>query len=123
MDIAPLWWVTLLLSISTLASVYISVILAKNLAIERYRRRQMSSSYGKMTEQFLPLAAAYPWDARYFRFLGSPIDGVQFNDDQIVLVEFKSGRSKLSERQRNVRKLVQDGKVTFREIRIDVLQA
>ena len=30
------------------------------------------------------------------RFLGAPIDGVQFEDDRVILVEFKSGRSRLS---------------------------
>ena len=54
-----------------------------------------------------------------FRFLGAPIDGVQFEDDRIVLVEFKSGQSRLSSRQRRIRDLVREGRVEFREVRVD----
>ena len=60
----------------------------------------------------------YPFDPKHFRFLGSPIDGVQFEEDKIVLVEFKSAGSKLSTRQRRIRDLVNEGHVEFQEIRI-----
>ncbi len=53
------------------------------------------------------------------RFLGAPIDGVQFEDDRVVLVEFKSGPSRLSDRQLRIRELVRSGKVEFREVRVD----
>ena len=65
------------------------------------------------------LSESYPWDPRNFRFLGAPIDGVQFEDDMVVLVEFKSGRSRLSDRQLRIRDLVQNGRVEFREVRVD----
>ncbi len=72
-----------------------------------------------MTEQFLPLIDSYPWDSSNFRFLGTPVDGVQFEDDKVILVEFKSGRSKLSRRQRGLRDLVHHGKVEFKELRVE----
>ena len=71
-----------------------------------------------MTEQWLPLVEPYPWDPQNFRFLGSPIDGVQFEEDEVVLVEFKSGNSRLSARQVLIRDLVDEGKVSFREVRV-----
>ena len=37
----------------------------------------------------------------------------------VVLVEFKSGRSRLSDRQLRIRELVQSGRVEFREVRVD----
>ena len=73
---------------------------------------------GFMTEQWLPLVKPYPWDPQNFRFLGSPIDGVQFEEDQVVLVEFKSGNSRLSQRQTQIKNLVDAGKVSFREVRV-----
>ena len=97
LEIPMVWWVVVGLIAGTTVSVYLSVVLATALVKERHRRRQLSARYGLMTEQFLPLAATYPWNARHFRFLGSPIDGIQFNEDQIILVEFKSGQSQLSE--------------------------
>lgn len=86
---------------------------------ERFRNRSLSTRYGKLTEQFLPLVDSYPWNPSYFRFLGSPIDGVQFEDDKVILVEFKSGKSKLSKNQRLIRDLVDAGHVEFKVVRLD----
>jgi predicted Holliday junction resolvase-like endonuclease len=71
-----------------------------------------------MTEQFMPFMKDYPYDAQNFRFLGTPIDGVQFNDDGIVFVEFKSGDSRLSAKQKAIKDLVLNKKVEFREVRM-----
>tara|TARA_B100001013_G_C24362975_1_gene345057 strand:- start:299 stop:538 length:240 start_codon:yes stop_codon:yes gene_type:complete len=79
----------------------------------------LSTRYGKLTEQFLPLVDSYPWNPSYFRFLGSPIDGVQFEDDKVIFVEFKSGKSKLSKNQRLIRDLVDAGHVEFKVVRLD----
>jgi predicted Holliday junction resolvase-like endonuclease len=83
------------------------------------KKQSLSTKYGKMTEQFMPFLETYPYDYHNFRFLGTPIDGVQFNDDDIVFVEFKAANSKLTERQRLVRDLVAARKVKFQEIRIN----
>jgi len=83
------------------------------------KKQSLSTKYGKMTEQFMPFLETYPYDYHNFRFLGTPIDGVQFNDDDIVFVEFKTAKSKLTEKQRLIRDLIAARKVTFKEIRID----
>ena len=72
-----------------------------------------------MTEQFLPFLDDYPYDPQDFRFLGTPIDGVQFEDDKVVLTEFKTAGSQLSVRQKSIRRLVEEGKVEFEEHRIE----
>jgi predicted Holliday junction resolvase-like endonuclease len=84
----------------------------------RFEKRSLSSRYGKMTEQFIPFLKGYPYDEQNFRFIGSPIDGIQFEDDKIVMVEFKTGDSKLTEKQRRVRELVEKKKIEFEEVRI-----
>ena len=84
----------------------------------RFEKRSLSGKYGKMTEQFMPFLKAYPYDKQSFRFIGSPIDGVQFEDDRIVLVEFKTGSSRLTEKQKRIRELVRKKRVDFEEIRI-----
>ncbi|MEC7884978.1 MAG: Holliday junction resolvase-like protein, partial [Chloroflexota bacterium] len=81
-------------------------------------RRSESTRYGQITEQFMPFISDYPYDSKQFRFLGSPIDGVQFEEDKIVMIEFKSAGSKLSTRQRKIRNLIKEGKVDFQEIRV-----
>ena len=71
-----------------------------------------------MTEQFMPFVPDYPWDPQRFRFIGSPIDGIQFEDDKVILLEFKTATSKLSARQRMIRDQVRDGRVEFEEFRL-----
>jgi len=89
-----------------------------DLAEAHFRKKSLSSKYGKMTEQFMPFLDSYPYDEQSFRFLGSPIDGIQFESDKIILVEFKAAGAKLTKRQKEIRHLVESGKVEFRELRI-----
>ena len=83
------------------------------------RKQSLSTKYGKMTEQFMPFLSNYPYDENNFRFLGTPIDGVQFNDDDIVFVEFKTASSRMSPNQRNIKELIDRKRVRFEEIRMD----
>ncbi len=84
---------------------------------EESRRRSLSTTYGRISEQFAPFMEDYPHDPQSFRFLGSPIDGVQFTEDKVVLVEFKTNTSRLTPEQARVKRLVEQGRVewlTFR---------
>ena len=119
MDTTLISWIISAVTLSlSLGLFYWILRLRRDLAEERYSRRSQSVRYGALTEQFLPLAASYPWDASNFRFLGAPIDGIQFEEDRIILVEFKSGNSQLSSGQRQIRDLVQANKVDFKVIRV-----
>lgn len=84
-----------------------------------FQKSSLSSKYGKMTEQFMPFLKDYPFDPQNFRFIGSPIDGIQFDDDKIVFVEFKTATSRLSEKQRHIAELIWNKKVTFEEHRLE----
>ena len=92
--------------------------LRKDLDKERSSGRSRSTRYGQMTEQFMPWAVNYPYDPNRFRFIGSPIDGVQFEDDRVILMEFKTAGGKLSQTQRRIRDLVRQDKVSFEEFRL-----
>ena len=75
---------------------------------------------GLIAEQFAPFTKKFDelgWDPQEFKFLGRPVDGVQFQDDEVIIVEFKTGESQLTSRQRNIKKLIAEGKVRFEEIR------
>ena len=119
MEIPVLWWIVAGLALALAVTVAYSVRMTRSYLALRRRKRGDDVRRGFTTEQWLPLTESYPWDPRNFRFLGAPIDGVQFEDDRVVLVEFKSGRSRLSDRQRRIRDLVQSGRVEFREVRVD----
>ena len=72
-----------------------------------------------MTEQFMPFLKDYPYDPQNFRFLGSPMDGIQFNDDQIIIVEFKTNTSRLTDKQKQIAELVWNKKISFEEHRLE----
>lgn len=91
--------------------------LTERLDAADFQQRSLSSTYGRITEQWFPLMEHYPYDPQGFRFLGTPIDGVQFEEDRIVFVEFKANKSQLAKVQRRVRDLIDSGEVYFETFR------
>jgi len=83
------------------------------------RKQSLSTKYGKMSEQFMPFLDIYPYNRQNFRFIGTPIDGVQFEDDKLVFIEFKTGDSNLTVSQNKIKDLVNQGKVSFEVVRIN----
>jgi predicted Holliday junction resolvase-like endonuclease len=84
----------------------------------KFSKQSLSSKYGRMTEQFMPFMKDYPYDAQNFRFIGAPIDGLQFEPDRVVFIEFKSADGRLSTRQKEIKDLILKKKVEFKEVRI-----
>lgn len=84
-----------------------------------FQKSSLASKYGKMSEQFMPFLKDYPYDPQNFRFLGSPVDGVQFDDDKIVFIEFKTNSSQMTDKQRHIAELVFQKRVEFEEHRIE----
>lgn len=83
----------------------------------RFQKSSQSVKYGKTMEQFLPFSAEFPFSKQDFRFLGSPIDGIAFELDKIVFVEFKAADSQLSERQKQIKKLVNEKRIEWFELK------
>ena len=79
-----------------------------------------STKYGQISEEFFPLEQSYPYESKNFKFLGNPIDGIQFNDDRIIIIEFKTNKSQLSQKQRHIRDLIINNKVDFELIEAKV---
>ena len=76
-------------------------------------KMSLSTKYGQISEEFFPLEQSYPYNSKNFKFLGNPIDGIQFNEDKIILIGFKTNSSKLSTKQRHIRNLINDKQVEF----------
>ena len=87
--------------------------LQKNLTKTTSDKISLSTKYGQISEEFFPLEQSYPYNSKDFKFLGNPIDGIQFNEDKIILVEFKTNNSKLSTKQRHIRNLINNKQVEF----------
>ena len=73
---------------------------------------------GKIGENMAPFFTDWPYDPNRFRFLGNPVDGIQFENDEVIFVEIKTGKARLTTSQRSVKQLVQEGKVRFATFRV-----
>lgn len=89
--------------------------LADRLEEELARQRSLSTVYGRINEQWFPLMDRFPYDSQGFRFIGAPIDGIQFEEDRIVFCEFKTNQSELSPVQKRIKRLVETGRVVWEE--------
>lgn len=85
----------------------------------RFAKASLSTKYGKLSEQFMPFLKDYPFDPHRFRFLGTPIDGVQFEQDKIIFIEFKTSSSQLTTSQKNIIHNIENKRVYFKELRLD----
>ncbi len=94
--------------------------LALSLDQLRSRKQSIVTRFGQITEQFIPFLTVFPFDPKSFRFLGDPVDGIAFEPDKIVFCEFKSSQSRLTPKQKHYRDLVNQHKVEWKEIRLDV---
>lgn len=80
---------------------------------------------GQVSEQLAPFLPGFPCNPGDAKFLGCPVDYVAFRGsaagkkiEEILLIEVKSGHSKLSEREMEVRDAVREGRVRYVEYRI-----
>jgi predicted Holliday junction resolvase-like endonuclease len=84
----------------------------------KHLKRSQSVKYGQLTEQWIPFSDKFPFNPQNFRFIGKPIDGVSFEDDKIVFVEFKTNTSSLSQVQKEIKDLIKEKKVEWFELKI-----
>jgi predicted Holliday junction resolvase-like endonuclease len=79
---------------------------------------------GQFSEQLAPYMPDFPYKPTEARFIGKPIDFIVFNgmDDkeikEVVFVEVKSGQSKITKHQKNLKEAIEKKKVKWEEYRI-----
>lgn len=90
--------------------------------LDSVKGKQISNNVrlGQISEHIVGLLPDFPLNMKGMRFLGSPIDYVAFDFDkeEIVFIEVKTGDSKLTDKQKKVKEWVSTGKVRFMQIRI-----
>jgi len=74
---------------------------------------------GQISENLAPFLKNFKYDPKKTNFLGNPIDYIVFEEDKIIFLEIKSGKSKLSSKQIKIRNLIKNNKVVWDEMRID----
>jgi len=73
---------------------------------------------GKIGENMAPFLTDWPYDPNRFRFIGNPVDGIQFTDEEIIFVEIKTGKSRLTKSQKRLKNIILNGNVKFATFRI-----
>tara|TARA_Y100000361_G_scaffold126733_1_gene120842 strand:+ start:11413 stop:12003 length:591 start_codon:yes stop_codon:yes gene_type:complete len=73
---------------------------------------------GHIAETLAPFLDQFEFDPENCSFLGKPIDYISFGEDEITLIEVKSGNSQLNKKQRKIRDQIKSGLVNWKEIRI-----
>jgi predicted Holliday junction resolvase-like endonuclease len=127
-----------LLAATVLSLLWVAVRFARYRAIYRFAdedllaarrdatKRSRSVLAGKAGEQLVPLVPEFSarFDPAEARFLGAPIDYVIFDGigagelREVVLVEVKTGGSKLNRNEREVERAVHEGRVAFEVLRL-----
>lgn len=87
--------------------------------------RSTSVVKGKVAEHMVPFNKTFGFNPRDCRFIGSPIDFVVFDGltegdlERVVLVEVKTGKSRLSKRERQVKDAIAYENLVFLTFRVD----
>ncbi len=104
-------------------------------SIRRARKESVAQSRnvlrGKMAEQLAPLLPGFDYLPADARFLGDPVDYVVFDgyaamrdanledaDLEVVILDVKHGRAKLSDGQRAIARAIEAGRVRFEVVRV-----
>lgn len=92
---------------------------------KRYRKLQSNKKsgeviLGQISETLAPVLKDFPieGDPKDITFLGQPIDYIHFSNKKITFIEIKSGKSRLSTKQRKIKKMIEEGNVEFKTYRI-----
>ena len=86
---------------------------------EKRSKASISVRHGKFLEHYIPwIKKVFPHNPKKFRFIGNPIDGILFDEDKIIFMEFKTGNSTLNKKQRKIKSLVKKKMVEWKEIKV-----
>lgn len=86
--------------------------------------RSSAANWGNSIENFVPFMDNFPIPPEDVNFLGKPVDYVGFTNTEsttnceVHFIEVKSGKAFLSQKQRNIRKAIQEGRVKWHEVRV-----
>ena len=89
-------------------------------------KRSKAVINGQVAEQIAPFLPDFPANPSDARFIGKPVDFIVFSGlsenekiDEILFVEVKTGKSLLSEREKEEKKEIEKGNVRYVEYRIN----
>lgn len=130
---------TLLIAIVFLVGIIIAFVVGQKIgsykknrewekALPDHRKEAISKSRavlsGHFSEQLAPYLPDFQYSPTECRFLGKPIDFIVFKGadgkeiEEVIFVEVKSGKSKLSPQEKKLKEAIEKGNVRFEEYRV-----
>jgi predicted Holliday junction resolvase-like endonuclease len=73
---------------------------------------------GHISETLAPFLDQFDFNPEECVFIGKPIDYISFGEDEITIIEVKSGNSQLNSNQRRIRDQVKSNSIVWKEVRI-----
>lgn len=83
-------------------------------------KKSLEVRAGQITEHLVPFMKDFKHDPKTVQFLGNPLDYIIFGKEAITFLEVKTNKSKESKKQKDIRKLIEEGKVRYELVTIDV---
>lgn len=87
-------------------------------------QRSLAVTAGKVHEQLVPYLPEFDFNPKDVRFIGSPVDLVVFDGlsagqvQRVVFLEVKTGGAALTDRERQVRAVIEARHVAWAELRL-----
>lgn len=94
-------------------------------SVDKSLSTQRSVVKGKVWEQIAPHLPEFEYNPADARFLGDPVDYIVFSgmsdgeDVDVVIIDVKTGRAQLNQNQRRIRDAINNGRVSFKIIRLE----
>ena len=97
--------------IGSIIGVIVGIALSYRTAVSPLHER-----IGKLTsQQYHAFMKQYPYNPDNFRYVGDPIDGIQFEEDKILFVWFKTRKTIRTPEQDYIKNLLENGNVSWFE--------
>ena len=128
--------IILIAALTVLAFLAIGILIGK--AVQSAKTRQLIKTErekavkksreilgGQFGEQIAPFLPNFPCNPGDCKFLGQPVDFIAFPGsaqgkpvDEVIFIEVKSGKSQLSECEKQIRSAIKNGRVRYVEYRL-----
>lgn len=91
--------------------------LNKKIKQEQSKTKSTEIRTGLIMEKMTPFMDVFHYNPSNAHFLGQPIDYIVFTDKEIIFVEVKTGKSKMSPTQNKIKNIIEKGNIRFELIR------
>jgi predicted Holliday junction resolvase-like endonuclease len=87
--------------------------IAEQLRQEKSRTKSEQVRMGLIGENLLPFLEGFPYDRKLLTVMLKPIDFLFFGEKEIVFLEIKTGNAQLTQKQKNIKEIVEKKNVRF----------